>query len=146
LDQEQVTRASHQTVGRPNGGIFVSAVPVSLFDPFIGPSRVLAILDHRLSPDEHVVVPCSISEPILALIRIPTEAEPCGRSWFHGGKRRQGRNESDLHLPDLKVQHRTDREGSREHEYAAVVACPACSRLHFRNCSTGKLLGPENSR
>ena len=47
---------------------------------------------------------------------------------------------------NLKVQHRTDREGSREHEYAAVVACPACSRLHFRNCSTGKLLGPENSR
>jgi len=44
---------------------------------------------------------------------------------------------------NLKVQHRTDREGRREHEYEAVT-CPACSRLHFLNCRTGKLLGHEN--
>jgi len=43
---------------------------------------------------------------------------------------------------NLMVQHRT-LEGRREHEYEAVT-CPACFRLHFLNCNTGKLLGHEN--
>jgi hypothetical protein len=41
---------------------------------------------------------------------------------------------------DLKVQHRMIRVDAGEHEYEAV-SCPACTRLHFVNCKSGKLLG-----
>jgi hypothetical protein len=43
----------------------------------------------------------------------------------------------------LNVQHRTDRAVAHEHEYEAVT-CPACSRLHFVNRRTGRLLGHES--
>ncbi len=40
------------------------------------------------------------------------------------------------------VQHLTDRVSERDDEYEAVT-CPACSRLHFLNLKTGKLLGDQ---
>ena len=41
---------------------------------------------------------------------------------------------------NFKVQHRLELVSEEETVYEAV-ACPACSRLHFINFKTGKLLG-----
>jgi hypothetical protein len=43
---------------------------------------------------------------------------------------------------DLAVQHRIQRLTADDSIYEAVT-CPACSRLHFLNVMTGKLLGHE---
>lgn len=40
------------------------------------------------------------------------------------------------------VQHRTERVSERDDEYEGIT-CPACSRLHFLNLKTGKLLGEQ---
>jgi len=45
----------------------------------------------------------------------------------------------------LTVQHRVDGHGAREDEYDAVK-CPACTRLHFINRKSGKLLGNSDSK
>ena len=42
----------------------------------------------------------------------------------------------------IKVQHQLERASARDHDYESVT-CPACSRLHFLNCKTGKLLCHE---
>ena len=44
---------------------------------------------------------------------------------------------------NFKVQHWLSRAATHDHEYEAVT-CPACSRLHFLNRKTGKLLGHED--
>jgi hypothetical protein len=44
-----------------------------------------------------------------------------------------------------KVQHRIESENVVPNQYEAVI-CPACSRLHFLNRQTGKLLGHENEK
>ena len=47
----------------------------------------------------------------------------------------------------MNVQHWSDEDVDedddvREHEYEGII-CPACTRLHFLNRRTGKLLGQE---
>ena len=47
----------------------------------------------------------------------------------------------------MNVQHWSDEDADedddvREHEYEGII-CPACTRLHFLNRKTGKLLGQE---
>ena len=43
----------------------------------------------------------------------------------------------------MNVQHWSDEDDDvREHEYEGII-CPACTRLHFLNRRTGKLLGQE---
>ena len=45
----------------------------------------------------------------------------------------------------LRVQHWLDDGPDVPEQYEAVV-CPACTRLHFLNRQTGKLLGHEKDR
>ena len=41
----------------------------------------------------------------------------------------------------MNVQHWSDEDDDvREHEYEGII-CPACTRLHFLNRKTGRLLG-----
>ena len=43
----------------------------------------------------------------------------------------------------MKVQHwLDDDEDAPENEYESMI-CPACTRLHFLNRKTGKLLGQD---
>jgi hypothetical protein len=43
----------------------------------------------------------------------------------------------------MHVQHWSDEDADvRENEYEGII-CPACTRLHFLNLKTGKLLGQE---
>jgi len=45
----------------------------------------------------------------------------------------------------MNVQHHLeDGEGVPENDYEGIV-CPACTRLHFFNRKTGKLLGEEKN-
>jgi hypothetical protein len=44
----------------------------------------------------------------------------------------------------MKVQHWSDDDDDvRENEYEGII-CPACTRLHFLNRKTGKLLGQDD--
>jgi hypothetical protein len=44
----------------------------------------------------------------------------------------------------LKVQHWLDEDDDVPENEFQGLACPACTRLHFVNRKTGKLLGDEN--
>jgi hypothetical protein len=43
----------------------------------------------------------------------------------------------------MKVQHWLHDDDAVETEYEGI-ACPACTRMHFINRKTGKLLGQDN--
>jgi hypothetical protein len=46
----------------------------------------------------------------------------------------------------MNVQHWSDEDADvRENEYEGII-CPACTRLHFLNRKTGKLLGQDGDR
>jgi hypothetical protein len=70
---------------------------------------------------------------------------------LHHGRAAQGRHISTMVLPFLftcpatgmHVQHWSDGDADvRENEYEGII-CPACTRLHFLNRKTGKLLGQD---
>jgi len=46
-------------------------------------------------------------------------------------------------VTQLKVQHWSEDDDMPEDQYEGVV-CEACSRLHFVNPKTGKLMGEED--
>jgi hypothetical protein len=67
------------------------------------------------------------------------------------GRASQGRHIPTMVLPFLftcpatgmYVQHWSDEDDDvRENEYEGII-CPACTRLHFLNRKTGKLLGQD---
>jgi hypothetical protein len=46
----------------------------------------------------------------------------------------------------MNVQHWSDKDADvRENEYEGII-CPACTRLHFLNRKTGKLLGQDGDK
>jgi hypothetical protein len=45
-------------------------------------------------------------------------------------------------ITNLNVQHWVDDDDETENEFQGLI-CPACTRLHFINPKSGKLLGDE---